>query len=184
MELNITELEDIPENNFDTGKRVKTVRFTNEVSVSNEVTVSNEASIEPSIGISKKSVDVKSPISYEDILSKMGMFVHDGKLHLKENNSIIKKQVTEQANLPSFTVSPDQNSYIYNKYFKSMINPVEPEVRKPKTLAEYKHMLVMDRLKQERIRQIKSRKMVIGVNTYGQMRPQSDMNVLFNFSRK
>ena len=37
--------------------------------------------------ILKKNIN-KPKISYEDILSKMGMFVSDGKLHLVDKNSV------------------------------------------------------------------------------------------------
>jgi hypothetical protein len=60
-----------------------------------------------------------------------------------------------------------KHSYIYNKYFKEyndVYTQQEPEIRVPKTIEEYKKMLLEDKIKQnrERIRisQIKSTKLM------------------------
>ena len=58
------------------------------------------------------------------------------------------------------------NNYIYNKYFKDFKaqNEEQPVIRVPKTMEEYKQMLLDDRIKaiqqKHRIDQIKSKKMM------------------------
>jgi len=106
----------------------------------------------------------KSKISYEDILSKMGMFVSDGKLHLVDRNTLTpqqqqqysqqySQQYQEPLNIPN-------NSFIYNKYFKEEIQ--EPNIiRKPKTIQEYKQMIINDYIERQRIKQMKSTKLIM-----------------------
>ena len=64
-----------------------------------------------------------------------------------------------------------KHSYIYNKYFKDYrdANTPAPSVRVPKTMEEYKKMLLEDRLErmkqQKRISEIKSTKLFFTTNT-------------------
>lgn len=133
----------------------------------------------------------KPSISYEDILSKMGMFVLDGKLHLidkkntlpLENQEGSKKLYQPQINNTS-NIIPDQNSYIYNKYFKDEIKP-EHVIRKPKTLQEYKRMVLEDYIKRQQIKQMKSKKLIMptsNINISGG--DPRNLNKLFSFSKK
>ena len=94
-------------------------------------------------------------VSYDDILAKMGMYVDNGKLHLSEKNSCrplsssssstcgtssstckVKcsrlQQHLAQPQPVAVASAPVQNSYIYNKYFKDQVKPVE-QVLVPKT---------------------------------------------------
>jgi len=134
----------------------------------------------------------KPKISYEDILSKMGMLVHDGKLHLMDRSSAEKlgvvqnnqplPQINRQPNA-QISTTPD-NSYIYNKYFKSE-TVSEPQKRRPRTLHEYRMMQVDDFLQRHRIQQIKSTKLVMptsNINMNGGH--PGNMNRLFNFKKK
>jgi len=63
-----------------------------------------------------------------------------------------------------------KNSFLYNKYFKDYkdVTNVQPEVRVPKTMEEYKQMLLDDRIKaieqKKRISQIKSTKLLFTSN--------------------
>ena len=90
----------------------------------------------------------KPKISYEDILSKMGMFVSDGKLHLVDRNSV-SFQDQEQNQVPKNQVPKNQvpknqvpqNSYIHNKYFKNELQP-QNTIARPKTPQEYKKMIL------------------------------------------
>jgi hypothetical protein len=197
MELNIYELdqdnlyEEIPENTFST-KVIKNVHFDN----------SQKPTHQPIPKVNAKMVRPKIPrqapkISYEDILSKMGMFVSDGKLHLVDRNTLTPEKQKELMNYKQYQEPPTlstnqpinqnvpQNSYIYNKLFKEQIQP-QTTVRKPKTIQEYKRMLVEDYLIREKNKQIKSTKLVM---------PTSNINIsngstrglpnkLFSFSRK
>ena len=63
-----------------------------------------------------------------------------------------------------------KHSYIYNKYFKDYhdANVSGPEIRVPKTMEEYKRMLLEDRIKfieqRKRISEIKSKKLLFTTN--------------------
>ena len=126
-------------------------------------------------------------VSYDDILAKMGMYVDNGKLHLADKNTntnscgpsssltckvkcarlqqhLAQPQNAPMKNVPIPSSAPMQNSYIYNKYFKDQVKPVE-QVLVPKTPEEYKQMLIKKllerKIQQQRIRQIKSTKLIM-----------------------
>ncbi len=125
----------------------------------------------------------KPQISYEDILSKMGMFVANGKLHLVDNTQQGKQeqvpiyqqtqQQTQQTQIqrqrqtqkqPQYNYVPEQiapqNSYIYNKYFKDELTNGP---QRPQTVNEYKQMLINQIIQQKlsKLRQTNYRKLVI-----------------------
>jgi hypothetical protein len=103
----------------------------------------------------------KPKISYEDILSKMGMFVSDGKLHLVDRNSVSfqdQEKEQEKNQVPKNQVP--QNSYIHNKYFKNELQP-QNTIARPKTPQEYKKMILENYIERLRIKQIKSRKLLM-----------------------
>jgi hypothetical protein len=149
----------------------------------------------------------KPQISYEDILSKMGMFVSDGKLHLLDDvnhqqQQQIKQQIKQQLK-PQIKQQQQQqqqqqhqqqplqqnippNSYIYNKYFKE---EHQDNIRRPTTKNEYRKMLLEDILQKERIKQIKSRRLVMPTSNISISSGNSGNftnlpNKLFNFSEK
>jgi hypothetical protein len=114
---------------------------------------------------------ISTKISYEQILSNMNMLVSNGKLHLKDRNTTNTKAsnsnaidnastaIAKASNANANTNIP-QNSYIYNKYFNDTTQQ-EPKIRKPKTLHEYKMMLVDDYIEKERIKRLKNKKLMI-----------------------
>jgi hypothetical protein len=175
---------EIPENTFSKKKVVKNVHFNSDVKNNLNTYKPTHQSIPK---VNAKMVRSKMPsqtpkISYEDILSKMGMYVSNGKLHLIDRNSITpekrkelldsqKKKLHQNQNQQQEPIDNIQNvqknSYIYNKLFKDQLQP-EVTVRKPKTLQEYKMMLIEDCIKRERIKQIKSRRL---------MMPTSNINI-------
>jgi hypothetical protein len=186
--------EKIPENTIPI-KVIKNVRF-------------DETSVKPmhqsipksNAKISRQQIPPKKPqISYEDILSKMGMLVSNGKLHLVDRNTIpshLQKQVTrkmgnnqsqqyEDQQIPQQVPQQiPQNSYIFNKYFKEELNQPE-EVRRPRTLQEYKMMLLQDHLQRQRIKQIKSTKLVMPTSNINMAYSNSgNLNKLFSFSKR
>ena len=150
---------------------------------------------------------VKPKISYEDILSKMGMFVSDGKLHLVDRNTLTPQKKQEllnsqanknqyqQVNQPYETnieskaqhnipQNIPQNSYIYNKYFKDDLQP-QNIIRQPKTLEEYKIMLIKDHIQRQRIKQIKSTKLIMPTsNIHFSGGHSANLNKLFSFSKR
>ena len=175
--------EDIPENTFPT-KVIKNVHF-------DDNNLYSQKPIHQTIPrVNAKMVRPKmSPqnpkISYEDILSKMGMFVSNGKLHLIDRSTLppesykelFETQKTKQYpnpqyqepinNMQNIPQNIPQNSYIYNKLFKDQIQP-QNIVQKPRTLEEYKKMLIKDYLSRERVKQIKSTKLIM---------PTSNINI-------
>lgn len=142
----------------------------------------------------------KPKISYEDILSKMGMFVSDGKLHLVDRNTLsphVKNELLsiqkntyqdpyqqqeykqqQSANIP-------KNSYIYNKYFKEELQTPTNNVRKPTSINEYKTMVINNLMEKQRIKQLKSRKLVMPTsNIQMNGRNSANLNILFGISKR
>jgi hypothetical protein len=183
MELNITELdnnfdetfddskffEEIPENNVP----IKRVVHFNEKPMIQQIPRENARMVRPKI------INPRPQISYEDILSKMGMFVADGKLHLLDDKTPKQKQEFKQQ---MQTQNQPQNSYIYNKYFKDELQP-QNTIRRPRTKEEYTRMLLLDILQKQRINQIKSKKLIMPTTNIhmAEQRP-NNMNKLFHFS--
>jgi len=129
-----------------------------------------------------------TPISYEDILSKMGMFVANGKLHLIDTNknTIPQTKQTKQTKQINQTnqIKSIENSYIYNKYFKDLA-PNTNTPRQPKTVAEYQQYLLQEIALQKiaKLRQLQYRKIIIPQPpTYNDV--YSDPNKLFDFSKR
>ena len=164
MELHISEIDQIPEKiakiNVIKKTAPKFVQFDNQSQV-------------------KPPSQVKPQISYDDILSNMGMYVKDGKLHTYSKSSL---QVQNQ--VQNHNIIPEQkHSYIYNKYFKDDIKQ-ETSVRVPKSLLEYRNMLIQDILQKERVKRVKSTKILLpntNMNTSGRV---TDLNKLFKFSHR
>jgi hypothetical protein len=206
MELNITELEledsntsfSIPENMFpnlenkiimhdivnDANK--KKVQFFNDAKPMIQFIPKSEAKmVRPQVPIQKQQ------ISYEDILSKMGMVVDNGKLLLinshqtaqntKKNKNIQETQkpdvyLPENQNVP-------KNSYIYNKYFKNETQQND-QPRRPMSAVELRDMLINDILQKQRIKQMKSTKLIMPTSNINFSRSSGNMNKLFSFSNR
>ena len=232
MELNITELdnllgnddydyqqediqssfEKIPENNVPIKVFKKGVRFQDQISPMHQTLPRENSKM-----VRPKIPNPKPQISYEDILSKMGMFVSNGKLHLMDNNPEGYQKINQRQPLQEQIQQHQQhqqhqrqqqqyqqqqqqqqqqqhqtnvpaNSYIYNKYFKDEVKP-EVTVIKPKTLAEYRQLLILDLLEKQRqkqrIRQIKSTKLIMPTdNIHFSGGQTGNLNKLFNFSKR
>jgi hypothetical protein len=124
----------------------------------------------------------KSKISYDDILNKMGMFVANGKLHLLDENGRPKPKKQEKQEPLNQNQNQNQNqvqnSYIYNKYFQNgQYNQGEDQPQRPLTPLEYKNMLINNIIQKQRIKQMKSTKLISAG-------PRGDLNKLFGFSQK
>lgn len=169
MELNISEIE----NNANTNKP----RFDTEMYEKNpekywEINTNSNSNINTNNTIEKPT----KKVTFTNILNHMNLVVDKNGILQKAsfNASTIENEqhnehidITRQ--LQSNTQPIDFNtkhSYIYNKYFKDYVNQneVKPEVRVPKTIEEYKKMLIEDALErveqQKRISQIKSTKLL------------------------
>jgi hypothetical protein len=173
MELIIDEIEQIPENTSQINviKDVpKMVKFANQ-----------------------EKQTTKNKLSYDDILSNMGMYVKDGKVHTYSKSSLQKqvqnqgqKQVQNQGQNQGQKQVQNQGQnqgYIYNKYFKEDIKQ-ETIIRVPKNLIEYRNMLIHDILQKERIKRVKHTKILLpntNINALGRV---TDLNKLFKFSQR
>jgi len=162
-------LEEIPENIVPTNVNKKSVHFGENVKPIPKI---NARRVRPAV------IPPKPKISYEDILANMGMFVNNGKLHLVENQQQNYVSQEQNQNVP-------QNSYIYNKYFKDELKPVD--ANRPVTKHEYMNLLVQEIAHQKMAKQRQSnyRKLVLpnsNINV-ADSRPRLS-NQLFNFSKK
>ena len=200
MELNITELnghdyDQIPEN-----KPIKIIKKNATSTVATATTNKNNVlgTKQPPKSILKKvAPEVKPKVSYDDILSKMGMFVANGQLHLSDNGQPkqpiqqpqqkqpIQQPAQKQPAQPVNVNAPIQNSYIYNKYFSNEMQNVETGPRVPKNLQEYKSMLIHDIVQKQKIKQIKSTKLIMPSSNIN-FSPYSskNLNKLFSFSNR
>ena len=204
-------IADIPENMVKIKVLKKGVQFEEPTRQKNQV-------------ISKETAKIVRPkvipqISYEDIMSKMGMFVADGKLHLMDNNPQGYQQIknyqqqqhqqhnqqnnqqhnqqynqqkhqqhnqqhNQQYNQQHNQQNIPQNSYIYNKLFKEELRP-QNEIRRPMTAQEYKIKVLKNFIQSQRIREMKSRKLLMPTSNINISSGNSgNLNKLFNFSKR
>ena len=88
------------------------------------------------------------------------------------SNNKVEQIVKQQPATNDVPIDPSvKHSYIYNKYFKDYQDVTgnnEPVVRVPKTMEEYRQMLLEDKIKQieeaKRINEIKSTKLMFTSN--------------------
>ena len=136
----------------------------------------------------------KKKVSFDDILSNMNLVVNkSGVLQFMTPNQPIDQQYNQQydeqydqqynqqynqKNDQQIQIKKKQeplnplvkNSYIYNKYFTDYQDaiPSAPQIRVPKTMEEYKQMLLEDKIQkiqqQKRISEIKSTKLIFTSN--------------------
>lgn len=166
MELNITEIEEIPENN----SKNKKIHFDSKPQISYE------------------DILLKMGMFVSD--GKLHLL--DSQTKTIQNNQPIPKSALKQSMSNQYmtnkqpmsnqTAINTQNNYIYNKYFKDELQN-EPTIRKPRTKQEYTQMILSDILQKQRINQIKSKKLLMPTTNINmaQHRP-NNMNKLFKFS--
>ena len=88
------------------------------------------------------------PVTYEDILAKLGMQVQNGQLLLNSN------QAPNPSPNPNPLQQATQYSYIYNKHFKEYIQP--EEVKRPQDPIELRNQLLREYIHKKRMEQIKT----------------------------
>ena len=198
MELNVSELYDLNDNMYDQiPENSKKVHFSQAVSsVKNQVPslIQTKSAIKK---VTRPHVPEQKPkVSYDDILSKMGMFVAEGQLHLLDNQPLevqeqIKHQIrkTKPAKQEQYVEQPQQNqgqnSYIYNKYFSNEMQNTDIGPRVPRNLQEYKNMLLQDLIQKQRVKQMKSTKLIMPTSNINFASFSSqNMNKLFSFSNR
>jgi hypothetical protein len=122
----------------------------------------------------------KKTVTFNDILSNMNLVVNKNGIlepayiqtpnNINENNKTNNKQ-TNNNNQTNNIDNSVKHSYIYNKYFKDYVQETSdiPEVKVPKTIEEYRQMILEERIKnlkeRKRIQQIKSTKLLFTDNS-------------------
>jgi hypothetical protein len=76
-----------------------------------------------------------------------------------------------------------QNSYIYNKYFRDQ-TPSQDNIRQPLTILDYQNMIIHDALQKQRIKQIKSTKLLMPTSNINLAAGSSNLNKLFTFPKR
>lgn len=121
---------------------------------------------------------------YEENIYQESHQTHNYYANNNSNNSNNNFQQIKKQNPNDAPIDPSvKHSFIYNKYFKDYQSKVheEPVVRVPKTMEEYKQMLLEDRLKkiehQKRISEIKSTKLMFTTNQFA---PTNGQNIVTN----
>ena len=105
------------------------------------------------------------------------------------------KFISQQASRPKEDTLDQsvKHSYIYNKYFKDYVDPnvQKPGPRVPKTIEEYRQMLLEDKIRaiehKKRIEQIKPKKLLFNtsnINISHQGNNPPNLNKLFRFSNR
>ena len=200
MEFTVTELDDLNDNMYDQiPENSKKVHFSQATSssVRNQVLTPIPTQIKSAIKkVTRPHVPEQKPkLSYDDILSKMGMFVAEGQLHLLDNQPLeVQEQIrkTKHAEQPyqnqpnqNQPNQPNQNSYIYTKYFSNETQNTDTGPRVPRTLQEYRNMLLQDLIQKQRVKQMKSTKLIMPTSNIN-FAPYSaqNMNKLFSFSNR
>ena len=206
MEFNVTELDELNDNMYDQiPENSKKVHFSQATSpsVRNRVLSPVPTQIKSAIKkVTRPHVPEQKPkLSYDDILSKMGMFVAEGQLHLLDNQPLevqeqIKQQIRKTKPVKQEYVEqpqqqyieqpqPNQNSYIYNKYFSNEMQNTDVGPRVPRNLQEYRNMLLQDIIQKQRVKQMKSTKLIMPTSNIN-FAPYSNqnMNRFFSFSNR
>ena len=137
-----------------------------------------------------KEIKKKKKVTFNDILSNMNLVVNkegilqfmipknEPELFLNPQENLHNQNTYNQENAYNQEnnikpIDPNvKHSYIYNKYFKNYadnkIEKVEPRI--PKTIEEYKRMLLEDKIKaiehKKMIEQVKSKKMMFTSTPY------------------
>jgi hypothetical protein len=166
----------------------------------------------------KNIIESKQTSTYDQILSKMGMYVENGKLTVVDNTKkvsfgnantngnnrnectinkecskikcarlqqSIKQQQQQQPIINSNpNPNPNQNSYIYNKYFKNQQN-IDSDLKEtiPLTKEQLIQKLLQNKIQRERIRNIKSTKLIMPTENI-HFAPEQNFNRLFGFSQR
>jgi hypothetical protein len=177
--------------------------FDNEEYIDEKPVLNEKPTLKPVLKPTLKPIiNQKKPntVSYNDILKSMNVTLVNGKLVLskgtlntlkevkevKEENTSKKVKFANQEPIPQEV----KNSAIYNKYFKTY-NSIKPtiEVRQPKTVEEYKQMLLEDKIRRiqakRRIDMIKPKKLLFSRDNTPviNMSQPTNLNKVFNFPR-
>lgn len=200
MEFSFDEMDDFYNEDFgneDVG--INTEYFENEEYIDETPIINKKPTTNVLKSVIKPTANIKKPntVSYNDILKSMNVSLVNGKLVLSKgttSNKIeeVKENTSKKVQFANQEPIPHEvkNSAIYNKYFKTY-NSIQPtiEVRRPKTIEEYRQMLLEDRIKRiqanRRINMIKSKKLLFSRDNTPviNMSQPTNLNKLFSFPR-
>ena len=182
MELKIKEMGDLEIENLDKvnstfEKNIKSVHFQD---ASNTKYFSH---------LEKSNIkNIKPQVTYEDILNKIGVFVSNGQLHLIDkpiNSQNFQKYKSKPIDTPRYE---DEDIDIYikhsdnnNKYFTKEVNV---PVRKSLTIKDYYNRAMYKYIQTQRVKQIKSKKLIIYSPENSLSYNKPNINKLFNFSKR
>ena len=204
MDLSFEEIDGLFDTEFDNEDfGVDSEYFKNEEYIQNQINkpLAVKPQIKPILKTTQvvKEVKEKQNMSYDDILKSMNVTLVNGKLVLSKGTANTTEQYVKQPEVAQtkkvqFSQEPIpqevKNSAIYNKYFKTY-NSVQPtvEVRRPKSIEEYRKMLLEDKIKRiqakRRIAMIKPKTLFFSrdSNPVIHMRQPTNLNKVFNFPR-
>jgi len=177
MELNFTEIDDLDKNSYEKLN-----------------TKPNELNQPKYWEKTQKKINIpkKKKVTFDDILSNMNLVVnqngvlqsmaplqqYDQPQYYQEQQQPYQyqQQPYQQIQKNSDPLDPSvKHSYLFNKYFKDYKDAndnFKPQVKIPKTIEEYKQMVLEERIRQiqerNRIAQIKSKKMLYTSNPHMQ----------------
>ena len=178
--------------------------FENEEYIDKKIEIEEPVLKKPILKPALKSKTNVKPrnFSYDDILKSMNVTVINGKLVLSKGNNTINHENSHENTINHENTSKKvkfseeqiphevKNSAIYNKYFKTY-NNIQPtiEVRRPKTIEEYRQMLLEDKIKRiqakRRIDMIKPKTLLFSRENTPiiNISQPTNLNKLFNFPR-
>ena len=123
--------------------------------------------------------DFQQPTTpYDDILSRLNVQIVNGNMQFIQpqkplnfvqpknpaNQAQYSDKVRDQRNPPVIgagTASTGEGSYIYNKYFTKTIEQQQQQPTRPMTKEEYRAYMIEREMSRRRIRQIKSKKLIM-----------------------
>ena len=198
MELNFTELDNLNgqnmNNNYDylinnnSEKYWEHPKEHNKEQTKKKKVSFNDILNNMSLSVNKSGVlqfiAPKAQAQYEENTYQESHQNHNYYANNNTNNTNNNFQQIKKQNPNDAPIDPSvKHSFIYNKYFKDYQSKVheEPVIRVPKTMEEYRQMLLEDRLKkiehQKRISEIKSTKLMFTTNQFA---PTNGQNIVTN----
>jgi hypothetical protein len=169
MELNFTEIDDLDKKSYE-----------------NLNTKPNESNEPKYWEKTQKKINIpkKKKVTFDDILLNMNLVVNQNGVlqsmaplqQYDQPQYYQEQQPYQQIQKNSDPLDPSvKHSYLFNKYFKDYKDAndnFKPQVKVPKTIEEYKQMVLEERIRQiqerNRISQIKSKKMLYTSNPHMQ----------------
>jgi hypothetical protein len=192
----------VPPPNIGSFKTINRVSFSKNIEESNTNTNNLHKNIKPIlknkiIGKDQNNVVEKKKISYENILSSMGMCVVDGKLQLfnkntqQQQNQQQQQQQQTQYKKPQYQQQQNQQQQYQEQQYQQQQNDSLPVSRLTKE--HYKRQLLLQYINRQkeiiRINQVKSKKLMfpnpnVNINISNTLKNNNQSNKIFNLIGK